>query len=92
MDDLQQLAESHDKIPRLDEETIARLRAMQPHERIAICLKLNQEMRERIAMLLRRRFPNWPDQMVQEDVARRMLHGLLDAGLCEDHHPIYHPE
>jgi hypothetical protein len=79
-------------VPRLDEATIASYRKMQPHEKLAICFQLNQEMRERIAKLLRKRFPNWSERMVQEDVARRILHGLLDAGLAEDHHPIWHPE
>lgn len=92
MVDLKQLKDALDRTPLPDDETVAKYRAMQPHERIAICFKLNQEMRERIATLLRQRFPNWPEHMVQEDVARRILHGLLDAGLAEDHHPIYYAE
>jgi hypothetical protein len=72
------------RIPRLDEETIARYRKMQPHEKIAISFRLNEEVPDRIAMLLRQRFPKWSEQRVQDDVARRILHGLLDAGLAEE--------
>ena len=72
----------------LSEAAIEMYRALSGCERLAIVFRLNNDMRNRIAALLRKRFPEWTEQNVQQEVARRMLHGYFDAGLVADHYPL----
>lgn len=61
------------RIEVVDEETAALLRAMAPHERIAIGFAIGEEVRRQMAIAVRMYHPNWPPERVQRRVALYML-------------------
>jgi hypothetical protein len=51
------------------------LRAKQPWERVAMVGQANRTVRHLLAGGIRFRHPNWTDEQVRREVARRMLGG-----------------
>ena len=51
------------------------LRQKSPTERVALIFDANRTMRQLIAGRLRTDHPDWSDEQVSAEVARRMLHG-----------------
>jgi hypothetical protein len=59
----------------LDPIRIEIMRRLKPEERLEIAFQLNRFARERIAADLRWRSPDWSEDQIQTEVARRMLRG-----------------
>ena len=57
----------------LDEPIAAILRKKKPAERIALILDANHTARSLAAAGIRHSHPNWDEQQLQAEVARRML-------------------
>jgi hypothetical protein len=63
------------RIERLEPEIVAVLRRMWPAERLAAAFDCNRTMRLRLAGHLKTRHPDWGEEQIQAEIARRMLHG-----------------
>lgn len=63
------------RIEVLEPEWAAVLRSKSPAERLAIAFDANRTMRLRIAGHLQTVHPEWTDEQVSSEVARRMLYG-----------------
>ena len=63
------------KIELLDETVAEILRRKTPTERLAIGLEMNRTARLMIAASLRAYHPNWTEEQILAEVARRMLDG-----------------
>ena len=59
----------------IDDETAAKYRAMTPAEKIQLMDELNRQARERAAVRLKQQHRDWTADLVQAEVARRMLNG-----------------
>jgi hypothetical protein len=59
----------------LDEAVVEVLRRKTPAERVAIIFAANRTMRLRLEGHLRSRHPDWDDQTVMQEIARRMSRG-----------------
>ena len=59
----------------LDEAIVKALRRKTPAERVAMIFAANRAMRLRLEGHLRSRHPDWDDQTVMQEIARRMSHG-----------------
>ena len=60
------------KIEAVDPAVSAILRAMQPHERIALAVDAHETARELVQAQVMRMHPEWPEDQVQREVARRL--------------------
>jgi hypothetical protein len=56
----------------LDEAIVEILRRKTPVERVAMIFEANRTMRLRLEGHLRSRHPDWDDQTVMQEIARRM--------------------
>ena len=63
----------YSRIEVVDHDVAAILRAKTPAERILMIDDANQFVRQLIAGHLKTRFPEWSDDQIQEEVARRMI-------------------
>jgi hypothetical protein len=63
------------RIELLDPAMVAVLRGKTPAERLAIAFAANRTMRLRLEGHLRTRHPDWSDQAIQREIARRMSLG-----------------
>ena len=59
----------------LDEAVVKVLRKKTPAERVAMIFAANRTMRLRLEGHLRSRHPDWDDQALMQEIARRMSHG-----------------
>jgi len=59
-------------IERLDEVVAEALRRMTPTERLAMAFEANRTMRLRLEGHIRSRHPDWGDDAVRQEIARRM--------------------
>ena len=59
----------------LDEAMVEVLRRKTPTERVAMIFAANRTMRLRLEGHLRSRHPDWDDQTVMQEIARRMSRG-----------------
>ena len=59
----------------LDEAVVEVLRRKTRAERVAMIFAANRTMRLRLEGHLRARHPDWDDQTVMQEIARRMSHG-----------------
>jgi hypothetical protein len=59
----------------LDVKVVEALRAMTPARRVELGLEANRTARQMIALHLRRQHPDWSDELVAAEIARRMLRG-----------------
>ena len=59
----------------LDEAIVEVLRRKTPVERVAMIFAANRAMRLRLEGHLRSRHPDWDDQTVMQEIARRMSRG-----------------
>ncbi|MCX7426352.1 MAG: hypothetical protein NTW96_12110 [Planctomycetia bacterium] len=59
----------------LDEAVVEVLRRKTPVERVAMIFAANRTMRLRLEGHLRTRHPEWDDQTVMQEIARRMSRG-----------------
>ena len=57
----------------LDDETVARLKAMSGAERLAIAFALGESVRASLKATLRSKHPSWSEEAVEREVARRFL-------------------
>ena len=62
----------HERIAR--EKQAAIYRNMTPQQRIAQMLRMNQSMRELMAVGFRARHPDWSDAQIKKAVAERILY------------------
>jgi len=62
----------HPTIEILDESIVEVLRRKTPVERAAMIFVANRTMRLRLEGHLRTRHPDWDDQAIQQEIARRM--------------------
>jgi hypothetical protein len=63
------------QIELLDDAMVEILRAKTPAERLAMAFDCNRTMRLRMAGHLRTRHPDWTEEQIHAEVARRMLGG-----------------
>lgn len=66
------------KIDTLDDEAVAKFRSMTPGEKIQMASDLNRAARIRAAERLRNSCPNWSEEQLQAEIAKRMLAGDYD--------------
>jgi len=59
----------------VDDQVAAALKRKTPAERLAMVFEANRTMRALIAGHLHSTHPEWDEDQVQAEVARRMLHG-----------------
>lgn len=59
----------------LDDAMVAVLRRKTPTERVAMIFAANRTMRLRLEGHLRSRHPDWDDQTVMQEIARRISRG-----------------
>jgi hypothetical protein len=69
------LRKSRPCIELLDEAVVEILRKKTPTERVAMIFAANRTMRLRLEGHLRTRHPDWDDQAVAREIARRMSRG-----------------
>lgn len=60
------------RIEILDQDVVEVLRRKTPTERVAMIFAANRTMRSRLEGHLRTRHPDWDDQAVMREIARRM--------------------
>jgi hypothetical protein len=65
----------HPHIELLDPAVVEVLRRKTPTERVAMIFAANRTMRLRLEGHLRTKHPEWDDEMVMREIARRMLRG-----------------
>ena len=63
------------RIEVIDEATAAAIRAMTPSERLAITGRAHRTARRLVAAGVRNRHPDWTEEQVNREVARRMRGG-----------------
>jgi hypothetical protein len=56
----------------LDFSAIAKLRQMQPWERLAVVFEINRRVRERLSIALRKKCPDWSESEIANAVAWRI--------------------
>lgn len=56
------------------------LKKKTPAERLAMVFAANRTMRLRLEGHLRNRHPDWDDEQIQREIARRMLGGTAGTG------------
>ena len=64
--------QAHPSIELLDEAVAEMLRRKTPVERVAMIFAANRTMRLRLEGHLRTRHPDWDDQAIMQEIARRM--------------------
>ena len=57
----------------LDDETVAILQALSPHERPVIASAIREEVRQLIITAVRTYHPTWPPERIQHAVAHYMI-------------------
>jgi hypothetical protein len=60
-----------------DEVVVESLRHMTPAERLAIANRMWISARNAVDQIVRSEHPDWNDQQLQQEIARRMLHGAV---------------
>lgn len=63
------------RLEKLDPIMMEVMRRKSPEERLAIAFRLNRFARERIALDLKVQHPDWTEEEVKAELARRMLRG-----------------
>jgi hypothetical protein len=64
------------RIEMIDDANVALLRTKTPAERLAICGGMWRSTRRMIEAILRKEHPDWADEAIQRETARRMSHGI----------------
>jgi len=59
----------------LDDAVVAMLRTKTPAERIAMASAAHRTAREMLAAQVHRMHPDWSDEQVRQEVARRLIRG-----------------
>lgn len=65
------------RIEVIDDATAAMFRAMTPAQRVASALRAHRMAREFIIAIVRSSHPDWADELVSREVARRMSGGAV---------------
>jgi hypothetical protein len=60
-----------------DDAVVELLRRMTPAERLALANRMWVSARNAVDFIVRRQHPEWNDQQLQQEVARRILHGAV---------------
>lgn len=60
-----------------DDDVVEVLRRLTPAERLAIANRMWVSARQVVDFIVRRDHPDWDDQQLQQEIARRMLHGAV---------------
>ena len=60
-----------------DDAVVEVLRRLTPAERLAIANRMWVSARQVVDFVIRRDHPDWNQEQVQHEVARRMLHGAV---------------
>ena len=60
-----------------DDAVVEVLRRLTPGERLAIANRMWVSARQVVEFVVRRDHPNWNGEQVQQEIARRMLHGAV---------------
>jgi hypothetical protein len=68
----------------MDPMMIEILRSKTPAERLAIACGMWESARTMIGGTVRQQHPEWSEQRVNEEIARRISHGLVDPGVVND--------
>ena len=63
------------RIEIIDDAMVALLRTKTPAERLAICGGMLRSARRMIEAILRKEHPDWTNEAIQRETARRMSHG-----------------
>ena len=61
----------------LDDETVARLKAMTGAERLAVAFAMAESVRASLMADLRSKHPSWSEEEIEREAARRFLDGDL---------------
>ena len=64
-------------IETMDDGMVSILRTKDPSERLAIADGMWRFAREMIFQVLRKDHPDWDDQRIREEAARRLSHGAI---------------
>ena len=68
------------RIELLDPAMVEVLKSKTPTERLAMVFAANRTMRLRLEGHLRTYHPNWTDEQIQQEIAKRMLGGTTGSG------------
>jgi hypothetical protein len=72
------------RIEVVDDDLAAVLRTKTPTQKASLMFSANRFIRARIAAHLFSHHPDWPEDKVQAEVARRMLGGTIGSGAPND--------
>jgi hypothetical protein len=65
------------RIEVIDDATAAMFRAMTPAQRVASALRSHRMAREFVTAVVRHHHPDWAEELVAREVARRMSGGAV---------------
>ncbi len=65
------------RIEVIDDATAAMFRAMTPAERVACAFRAHRMARQMVTAVVRNNHPDWSDDLVNREVARRMSGGAV---------------
>jgi len=60
-----------------EESVVEVLRRMTPGERLAVANRMWVSARTAVDKIVRSEHPQWSEQQLQQEIARRMLHGAV---------------
>jgi len=67
----------HEQIEVVDDEMAEVLRRKTPAERLAMAFSLWTSTRDMLMSHLKKAHPEWDEEMINKEVARRLSHGLV---------------
>ena len=68
----------------MDPMMVEIMRNKTPAERLAIACGMWESARVIIGGTVRGQHPDWSEEMVNQEIARRMSHGMVDPGVVDD--------
>jgi len=68
----------------IDPMMVEILRNKTPAERLAIACGMWESARVIIGGAVRGQHPDWSEEMVNQEIARRISHGIVDPGVAND--------
>jgi hypothetical protein len=75
------------RIEVVDDDVAAVLRTKTPTEKASLMFSANRFIRARIAAHVSSHHPDWPEERVQAEVARRLLGGTIGSSATSDSSP-----
>ncbi len=78
------MASKQPVVEMMDPMMVEVMRQKSPAERLAIACGMWESARSIIRGTIRQQHPNWSEERVNREIARRISHGVIDSGVFGD--------